>query len=61
MRYTKQQLNYWRDMSWAQTIGHARDWLAIHSASPETKAAISAFNNKQKPPYEELRKSLLKK
>jgi enoyl-CoA hydratase/carnithine racemase len=61
MRYTKQQLNYWRDVSWAQTIGHARDWLALHSASPEVKSAISAFNNKQKPPYDEIRKSLLPK
>jgi len=23
-RYTKQQLNFWRDFSWAMTIGHAR-------------------------------------
>ena len=28
-RYAKQQLNVWRDMAWHQTIGHARDWLAV--------------------------------
>ena len=29
MRYTKQQLNWWRDISWHETIGHARDWLSL--------------------------------
>jgi enoyl-CoA hydratase/carnithine racemase len=60
-RYTKQQLNYWRDMSWAQTIGHARDWLAIHSSSPEVKEAIQAFNEKRKPDYAGIRKRLKNK
>ena len=49
MRYTKQQLNFWRDFSWSMTIGHARDWLAIHNLSPETKGAISGFIEKRKP------------
>ena len=35
-RYTKQQLNTWRDFIWGITIGHARDWLAIHNLAPET-------------------------
>src|ERR671924_337130 len=26
VRYTKQQLNFWRDLSWHATVGHARDW-----------------------------------
>jgi enoyl-CoA hydratase/carnithine racemase len=30
-RYTKQQLNFWKDLAWSLTAGHARDWLAIHS------------------------------
>ena len=25
VRYTKQQLNWWRDISWRETVGHARD------------------------------------
>ena len=29
-RYTKQQLNFWRDLSWHPTIGHGRGWLSIH-------------------------------
>ena len=28
-RYAKQQLNVWRDLAWHQTVGHARDWLAM--------------------------------
>ena len=48
MRYTKQQLNFWRDFSWSMTIGHARDWLAIHNLSPETKQAVSRFVEKRK-------------
>ena len=36
LRYTKQQLNFWRDLSWHLTIGHGREWLAIHNTSPET-------------------------
>jgi enoyl-CoA hydratase/carnithine racemase len=47
IRYTKQQLNFWRDLSWSLTIGHARDWLAIHNYSPETKEGIAAFTEKR--------------
>ena len=42
-RYTKQQLNFWRDLSWHLTIGHGRDWLAIHNTSPETREGVRAF------------------
>jgi enoyl-CoA hydratase/carnithine racemase len=55
-RYTKQQLNFWRDMSWHLTIGHGRDWLSIHNTSPETWEAVRAFNGKRKPDYMELRR-----
>ena len=40
IRYTKTQLNWWRDLVWAQTVTHARDWLAIHSGSDETREAV---------------------
>jgi len=46
-RYTKQQLNYWREVSWHQTIGHARDWLSLHNLSPEVHEGISAFVEKR--------------
>jgi enoyl-CoA hydratase/carnithine racemase len=44
LRYTKQQLNFWRDLSWHTTIGHAREWLSIHNLSDEVKEGIKAFN-----------------
>ncbi len=55
-RYTKQQLNFWRDFSWHLTIGHGRDWLAIHNTSPETWEGVQSFNEKRAPNYEEIRR-----
>jgi len=42
-RYAKQQLNWWRDISWNETVGHARDWLALSMLNDETRDAIDAF------------------
>jgi enoyl-CoA hydratase/carnithine racemase len=55
IRYTKAQLNWWRDLVWSQTITHARDWLAVHSTSDETLEAVKAFHQKREPRFEELR------
>ena len=55
-RYTKQQLNFWRDLSWHLTIGHGREWLSIHNTSPETREGVRAFNEKRMPDYEALRR-----
>jgi len=55
-RYTKQQLNYWRDLSWHTTIGHGRDWLAIHNTSPETWEGVRSFDEKRPPDYGEIRR-----
>jgi hypothetical protein len=54
-RYTRQQLNFWRDLSWGLTIGHGRDWLAIHNTSPETREGIRAFLEKRTPDYRSIR------
>ena len=43
VRYTKQQLNWWRDISWHETVGHARDWLSLSMLNDEAKDAIRAF------------------
>ncbi len=55
-RYTKQQLNFWRDLSWHLTIGHGRDWLAIHNTSPETWEGVRAFTEKRTPDYDAIRR-----
>jgi enoyl-CoA hydratase/carnithine racemase len=54
-RYTKQQLNFWRDFSWAMTIGHARDWLTVHTGAEEIVEGIRAFNEKREIDYRKLR------
>jgi enoyl-CoA hydratase/carnithine racemase len=43
VRYTKQQLNWWRDAAWHGTVGHARDWLALSMATEEPRAAVERF------------------
>jgi enoyl-CoA hydratase/carnithine racemase len=55
-RYTRQQLNFWRDLSWHLTIGHGRDWLAIHNTSPETREGVRSFLEKREPAYAEIRR-----
>ena len=47
-RYAKQQLNWWRDVSWHETVGHARDWLALSMLNDETRDAIDAFLQRSK-------------
>jgi enoyl-CoA hydratase/carnithine racemase len=42
-RYAKQQLNWWRDVSWHETVGHARDWLALSMLNEETQDAVRRF------------------
>jgi hypothetical protein len=56
LRYTKTQLNWWRDLVWAQTVTHARDWLAVHSMADETREAVAAFHAKRAPDFEALRR-----
>src|SRR3990170_4194817 len=55
MRYTKQQTNFWKDLAWHQTIGHARDWLSVHYTSWEPLEGMTAFVEKRPPRYRLLR------
>lgn len=57
-RYTKQQLNFWRDLAWGLTVGHARDWLALHSGMAETAEGLRAFHDKRPVDYAMLRERL---
>lgn len=54
-RYTKQQTNFWKDLVWHQTVGHARDWLSIHYSSFEPIEGMNAFVEKRQPGYRMLR------
>jgi enoyl-CoA hydratase/carnithine racemase len=42
-RYAKQQLNFWRDLSWHETVNHARDWLALSMLGDEAQEAVRTF------------------
>jgi len=55
MRYTKQQLNFWREFSWHITIGHARDWLSIHNRATEVHEGCGAFLEKRPVDYDGMR------
>ncbi|HTP13453.1 MAG TPA: enoyl-CoA hydratase/isomerase family protein [Bacteroidota bacterium] len=56
LRYTKQQLNFWKDLSWSLTIGHARDWLTVHTPAHEIVEGIKAFAEHRPIDYEGIRK-----
>jgi len=55
-RYTKAQVNYWKDMSWQATAPHARDWLAVHYTSLEPHEGMTAFTEKRKVDYVGMRR-----
>ncbi len=56
LRYTKQQTNFWRDLSWGLTVNHARDWLTLHNTSYETFEGTRAFVEKRPIDYDALRR-----
>ncbi|MFQ6015615.1 MAG: enoyl-CoA hydratase/isomerase family protein [Anaerolineae bacterium] len=55
MRYTKQQVNFWKDLAWHSTIGHAKDWLSLHYTCYEPWEGMRAFVEKRPPEYLKLR------
>jgi enoyl-CoA hydratase/carnithine racemase len=58
LRYTKQQVNFWKELAWHNTIGHGREWLALHFANREPHEGMTAFVEKRRPDVAELRRRL---
>lgn len=54
-RFTKEQVNFWKNFGWHQTIGAARDWLSIHYTSWEPLEGMTAFVEKRPARYRMLR------
>lgn len=54
-RYTKQQVNYWKDQAWYATVRHAQDWLSLHYTSWEPVEGMRAFVEKREPRFAMLR------
>jgi enoyl-CoA hydratase/carnithine racemase len=42
-RYAKHQLDFFRDLAWHGTIGHARDWLALSMLTDEAAEGVQGF------------------
>jgi enoyl-CoA hydratase/carnithine racemase len=57
LRYTKQHVNFWKDLAWGLTGGHARDWLSLHFACREPWEGMTAFVEKRAPDYRGLREA----
>ena len=54
-RFTKEQVNFWKNLGWHQTIGAARDWLSTHYTSWEPLEGMTAFVEKRPARYRMLR------
>ena len=55
LRYTQESTNFWKDLSWYNTIGHAREWLSLHFAHPGAQEGMRSFVEKREPDYRGLR------
>jgi len=58
LRYTKQQVNFWKELSWHSTVGHGREWLTLHFANREPHEGMNAFVEKRPPDVAGLRRRL---
>lgn len=58
LRATKAQTHFWKDLAWALTIRHAREWLTLHADSLEVVEGLSSFRAKRPVDYELLREAL---
>lgn len=56
LRYTKQQANFWKDLSWSLTVRHAQDWLALHYTDYEPFEGMNAFRQKRPVDFEAVRR-----
>ncbi len=55
-RYTKEQTNFLKNFVWHSTVGHAREWLALHYACAEPIEGMNAFVEKRPADYADLRR-----
>lgn len=58
LRYTKQQVNFWKELSWHSTIGQGREWLSLHFSNREPHEGMKAFVDKRRPDVAGLRRRL---
>lgn len=54
-RYTKTNINYWKETVWHATVGHAGDWLSAHFTGAEPNEGMNAFVEKRKVNFRAMR------
>lgn len=57
MRYTREQLNFWKNLAWGMTAGHAREWLTLHYGALEPYEGMRSFVEKRPADYLRLRRA----
>ena len=57
-RYTKAQVNFWKDLAWHATAPHARDWLSTHYTCLEPHEGMTAFVEKRKVDFVGMRRRM---
>jgi enoyl-CoA hydratase/carnithine racemase len=55
LRFTRQQLGFWKDFAWESTIEEAREWLTNQFASEEMAEGIKALAERREINYREFR------
>lgn len=58
LRYTREQTNFWKNLSWHNTIGHAREWLTLHFATLEPYEGMTAFKEKRRTRVGDIRRRM---
>jgi enoyl-CoA hydratase/carnithine racemase/predicted RNase H-like HicB family nuclease len=56
-KYTRHQLNYWKDLVWNATIDKAREWLALHFSGSEASEGMNALVEQREVDYRGFRLS----
>ena len=60
LRFTKAQVNFWKDLVWHLTIPSVKDWLTLHFTDTEPFEGMRAFVEKRPARYRELREEMAK-
>ena len=59
IRYTREQLSYWKDLAWKSCIEQNREWLASQFASAEASEGLRALAERREIDYRSFRKAAL--
>lgn len=54
-RYTREQLSYWKDLTWKSCIQQNREWMASQFASPEASEGLRALAERREIDYQRFR------